>query len=1422
MPSSTNNLQKSTREGIKTLQDSLEWVKANLLYLKNRGEEFAQQGHQLHPDWYEMFKQAPVVIRMPAEDYVVDGIIQHGRMRNLFETGTGRGNKNKRIRVGTEEEILNIPSHTPPHLRPIYGMLDITEPLESAAQSKNHRMKGKIFPVGGTHYGDLILKLKPSVKQRTTFTHGDSMDKSHNFSLLDGANVHLMPHWLMGQIHGFEKMGTKSPIDSMSGGYYDHLIDDADYIEAQIHGGIYPHEDVESLHLHLPSYLIKRIDPQASKGCHECGGTDWEQCDNCSGNEAYFDERVAPAKRMADHFGLPLHLHAIRGDGTKISSVIQPSKPQAKEPEQEVAVAKSEEELEKNIGTLEFPKLGITSVYSQPRATTSPKDTLLTTSLIHKRKPMGYEKGYGFGGVDYNVNFEQGAYPAASSSAASPGMSFGSLGSPKNPQHRYLAYVEGGTSVPDPSTFNATREHEAQHSIFYHLDKKFGPKTRHAIAKQLFDSLAPEHQEALTQLANTQGYTPQYPLFHEEALLQPVSYLMSEEHRKAAPHLHDAIKKAWKEIREKAQMIEAPVNKSEESAKKRKVVASVAVFNPEGKMLWGVRNDTGKHTLPGGHLEEGEKPVKGAIRELFEEAGLKPKDMESLGSEEVDSWDGKSKILVHAFKAICDGKAHSDNDPDEECDKWDWVDVKDGKLPKEILENLHSPKNVTLKLLGLQDWEDMSKSEEDLAKSRGFVTFPKLGAIAPLTSVPIVPLEDVEFRERLMGIPKESVPKRQPLSPFVIPSGFGALSTGRRKGSFVTTGYASTAYPQTGIPFADLARMKTLQGTSLHESQHGVAADIHKRYGVAGRAMAWHLLGPHISDQLKQSNIGKHLFMEAYAETPQGLSPIEELAAKCQNYLNDPSRRAIWNDMVFQNVPSVQRDATHRQAFKQINSIFNTMRAKAKEITPEVLQANINATYKSEDDTVFITRQTSFDLLKSVMEFEELAKMAIADLPVGKLVNQDEDMSFYDYSHLLPEHAKNGEYKMVLDIRPFSIDDQQHVYAVNLYHKNRKIGSVAGGMYGDESAMDIDAEPMVEEYRRKGFGKALYEAAMTHAHKVLGIKNMAQGYHTKAAKRVHESLSRKHGMQYTSTPADVEGKFDYPPYAIKSEELLANLNKFEQAFDALVKSNELVRSSSDPIITDLHRIPAKHLTPEYYRITPKVQASYGAVNRPRSIEGAQFINAPEASVAGGVSPAFDNMEDLNTYINDRYEPYVVQNVLNPSKTTLVAPIPIHSMLTDNGRDFLRINHLHGVSAAFDRRYKVPFYYTIAKHHNEMGHKHPLVAPLIAEYTYHPEENQHSLRITDGNGRSVSARTAGTTHMLSYVEMKPEHVAPFLRMINKTTNDPEATIRKVVGAPELPEVIKASDAPEIAAKMTKSEQEIVIKKLDSFDKLLSLI
>lgn len=138
------------------------------------------------------------------------------------------------------------------------------------------------------------------------------------------------------------------------------------------------------------------------------------------------------------------------------------------------------------------------------------------------------------------------------------------------------------------------------------------------------------------------------------------------------------------------------------------LVASIAPFNGQGKLLFGLRISSNKYNLPGGRLEEGEDPLDAAKRELTEETGLTGENFESLGHGIVTK--GSKTIRVFCFKCKVQGSPTGANDPDKECTEFKWVEPsKVGQL------DLHNPVDVTLRLLNLQPG-DVKKHEIPLKK----------------------------------------------------------------------------------------------------------------------------------------------------------------------------------------------------------------------------------------------------------------------------------------------------------------------------------------------------------------------------------------------------------------------------------------------------------------------------------------------------------------------------------------------------------------------------------------------------------------------------------------------------------------------------------------------------------------------------------
>ena len=268
--------------------------------------------------------------------------------------------------------------------------------------------------------------------------------------------------------------------------------------------------------------------------------------------------------------------------------------------------------------------------------------------------------------------------------------------------------------------------------------------------------------------------------------------------------------------------------------------------------------------------------------------------------------------------------------------------------------------------------------------------------------------------------------------------------------------------------------------------------------------------------------------------------------------------------------------------------------------------------------------------------------------------------------------------------------------------------------------------------------------------------------------------------------------------------------------------NDRIASSSDPIVHDISRAPEQHVNPEFYRITPQVQQAYEMMGRGNAVAHGQFVSDPSPSIGSGVTVAFDNDQELHDYIKNVYEPHLKKNVfpsLTPNKAVFLAPIPSKSIKHGNHSPFLTINHLHGVSLSQDKRGRVPFYYAMSKLASELGHQHPLIAPAISEYNEGPHQH-HTIRMVDGNGRTVSARTAGSSHVLSYVVVKPEHVHSFLKMLHEVSPQENMKIRSILGVNDLPSEFSVKDIPTVISHTKKSEE--VLRTLDRMEPLFDAL
>ncbi len=99
-------------------------------------------------------------------------ILDEGRFKSQFETGESGGMFNPEVRAQVEQRFLGVPEETAATDRPIYGALRTGRPDESMVGAGSWVPR---WQAGLNHYGDHTFLLRPEVKDRSTYTIGDSL-----------------------------------------------------------------------------------------------------------------------------------------------------------------------------------------------------------------------------------------------------------------------------------------------------------------------------------------------------------------------------------------------------------------------------------------------------------------------------------------------------------------------------------------------------------------------------------------------------------------------------------------------------------------------------------------------------------------------------------------------------------------------------------------------------------------------------------------------------------------------------------------------------------------------------------------------------------------------------------------------------------------------------------------------------------------------------------------------------------------------------------------------------------------------------------------------------------------------------------------------------------------------------------------------
>jgi hypothetical protein len=163
-------------------------------------------------------------------------ILDGGRFKNLHETGVGTALSNKAQRTLAEERGMGVPPGDPPAVKPLSGYLG----------GRNFSTVG--VEKGADAYGDIVVKLRESVKDRSTVNFGDSLSEINNgyavaSPLRKLSEVSVNPKEIL---HNPRLLDSHDGYHSTKG-----------FIEANVHGGVSASEIEEIGFPSEPSAAIK-------------------------------------------------------------------------------------------------------------------------------------------------------------------------------------------------------------------------------------------------------------------------------------------------------------------------------------------------------------------------------------------------------------------------------------------------------------------------------------------------------------------------------------------------------------------------------------------------------------------------------------------------------------------------------------------------------------------------------------------------------------------------------------------------------------------------------------------------------------------------------------------------------------------------------------------------------------------------------------------------------------------------------------------------------------------------------------------------------------------------------------------------------------------------------------------------------------
>ena len=176
---------------------------------------------------HKFIKNAPIIIHFHPKK-MIEFLIKDTHYRNLFETNTSSGSTSTTCRTKWENTLFNnLYDISDPHNRVKYGVVNLDHNKSGCNRAQS--------------YGDSYIQLKNEMKNRTSFTYGDSSSQDIHICTFKG---------FYNMLYYIPQNCLKCVIDTALNKQHNGTLNNMSYIESQYHGPVRLKCDIEQLIIH--------------------------------------------------------------------------------------------------------------------------------------------------------------------------------------------------------------------------------------------------------------------------------------------------------------------------------------------------------------------------------------------------------------------------------------------------------------------------------------------------------------------------------------------------------------------------------------------------------------------------------------------------------------------------------------------------------------------------------------------------------------------------------------------------------------------------------------------------------------------------------------------------------------------------------------------------------------------------------------------------------------------------------------------------------------------------------------------------------------------------------------------------------------------------------------------------------------------